>query len=267
MDMDMHVDMDMHLWTPCMWLCVWGSRMMQRCERLLRLLQLCSTAVAMHSTAHRHAFPRAHAPRALDEGAKIRLAQAGFAIPGMESAAQKGAKVCTQDAPCDFDAWSFVNSLALSPGGLLLLAFLAYRTGVAAFADETDGMGPTSRPVQDTPSAEQPAVPLSSRGEAGTRAGAQQPPVPAEPTGVRVDTADENDWLKQQAERSRARRQRSLRDFAARLRPVEDITGWSLATEDGMPKVDAFVFLAVVGAIQIALLSTLADVLVGAATP
>jgi len=244
-----------------------------RCVRLPWLLQLSSTAVAMHCTGRQalpraHARPRAHAPRALDEGTKLRLAQAGFAIPGMESAAQKGAKACTQDAPCDFDGWAFVNSLALTPGGLLLIALVAYRTGVAVFADEVDEAKPTNHTVVDTPPAEPPADPPVSRDDAGASAPPPQQLVSAEQASVRADAGDGNDWLKQQAERSRERRQRSLRDFAARLRPVEDITGWSLATNDGMPKVDAFVFLVVAGAIQIALLSALADVIVaGVATP
>ena len=135
------------------------------------------------------------------------LVQKGFAIPGMEEAGrqvQDTARLCTQEAPCDFDAWQFASSLALSPGGVVLVALFFYNIGTASF---------------------------------------------------------DEDALASQAERSQRRREAALRQFAARLRPLQDgPLGWRLVDGRGMPTGDAFVFLAVAVASQV----WLADLLLAA---
>merc|ERR1712187_490098 len=51
--------------------------------------------------------------------------------------------------------------------------------------------------------------------------------------------------LEEQAKRSRQRRNAQLRLFAERLRPLQDnpILGWRVVDDDGMPTIDAYVFL------------------------
>ena len=58
-------------------------------------------------------------------------------------------------------------------------------------------------------------------------------------------SAVDEDALAEQAARSRERRNKSLRAFAKRLRPLQESPlGWNLVDGDGMPTGDAFVFLA-----------------------
>lgn len=48
--------------------------------------------------------------------------------------------------------------------------------------------------------------------------------------------------LEERAERSRQRRNESVRGFAARLQPLQDTFGWQLIDGEGMPTADAWVF-------------------------
>ena len=76
---------------------------------------------------------------------------------------------------------------------------------------------------------------------------------------------DEDSWLVKQAERSRARRQERLRDLSARIKPVQDWFGWNLVDEkSGNPTVDAYVFLALAVAVQIAAVYALSDAVLDA---
>merc|ERR1719401_436692 len=58
--------------------------------------------------------------------------------------------------------------------------------------------------------------------------------------------------LEEQAKRSRQRRNAQLRLFAERLRPLQDnpILGWRVVDDDGMPTIDAYVFLVIAIAFQ-----------------
>ena len=68
-------------------------------------------------------------------------------------------------------------------------------------------------------------------------------------------------WLESQAERSRARREDRLRDLADRLEPVTEITGWKMRGADGLPTLDAYVFLGVAIAAQLLIVQALASAL------
>ena len=68
-------------------------------------------------------------------------------------------------------------------------------------------------------------------------------------------------WLEGQAERSRARREDRLRDLADRLEPVTEITGWKMRGADGLPTLDAYVFLGVAIAAQLLIVQALASAL------
>ena len=167
----------------------------------------------------------------LDYDAKLKLVQAGLAIPGMEAEGREASesissrlkaagvveigeersrtpvradaeRVCTQEAPCELDG-DLAKRLLLTPGPVVLLLAFAYSVGVAAF-----------------------------------------------------ETEDE-DWyekLEKRAERSRQRRREQQLDLARRLEPLQQTFGWSLVREeDGMPTLDAYVFLTVAVSAQLAL--------------
>lgn len=167
----------------------------------------------------------------LDYDAKLKLVQAGLAIPGMEAEGREASesissnlkaagvveigeerrapvptagseKVCTKEAPCELDG-DLARRLLLTPGPVVLLAAFAFSIGTAAF-----------------------------------------------------ETEDE-DWyekLEERAERSRQRRRERQLDLARRLEPLQQTFGWSLVREDdGMPTLDAYVFLAVAVSAQLAL--------------
>ena len=64
-----------------------------------------------------------------------KLAQKGFAIPGMEDVGREvegdaAARLCTQAAPCDFDAVASAISLLQTVGGaVLFVLFIAQVAG------------------------------------------------------------------------------------------------------------------------------------------
>lgn len=58
------------------------------------------------------------------------------------------------------------------------------------------------------------------------------------------EDADYIQRLERQAEKSRARRLARQRDLAKSLQPLEQLFGWSLVTDDGLPTSDAYVFFA-----------------------
>ena len=65
-------------------------------------------------------------------------------------------------------------------------------------------------------------------------------------------------WLEERAERSRNRRKERLRDLATRIQPLEGWFGWELVDKkSGNPTVDAYVFLAIAAALQVAFVLTL----------
>ena len=172
----------------------------------------------------------------MSDEAKSRLLQAGFAVPG-ETPVRivKTARECTRDAPCPFDsdvAWEMLKSLALTPGPILLLMILAYSIGVQAFGsedvDDARPLAPRTSPPP-TSGAEVRSSSLTDGVVGGDEGG-----------GV----GDESNWLAKQAERSKARRIERLRDLAKRIQPVQEITGWQLISTDGLPTLDAWVFLA-----------------------
>ena len=129
-----------------------------------------------------------------------KLAQKGFAIPGMEDVGREvkgdmAARLCTAQAPCDFDAPGAIVSLLQTVGGaVIFVLFIAQVAG---------------------------------------------------------STIDE-EALEEQAARSRARREKTLQDFAERLRPLQESPlGWTLVDDKGLPTGDAFVFLAIAIAAQL----------------
>ena len=126
-----------------------------------------------------------------------KLVQKGFAVPGMEELGREvkadNLARCTQAAPCDFDAASFLGSVLQTAGGAALFVLLLSQ----AFAFDEGA-------------------------------------------------------LQEQAARSQQRRERQLRAFAEKLRPLQDSQlGWRLVDEEGMPTADAFSFLAIAVGSQI----------------
>ena len=75
--------------------------------------------------------------------------------------------------------------------------------------------------------------------------------------GVAAFETEDEDWyekLEKRAERSRQRRREQQLDLARRLEPLQQTFGWSLVREeDGMPTLDAYVFLTVAVSAQLAL--------------
>ena len=154
---------------------------------------------------------------------KLKMVQAGLAVPGFKAEgaeaskdinrrleeagvrkkqASDSARTCTYDAPCELDGGDFLRSLALSPGGVVLLAAFAYTVGQRSFESEDDGW--TER-------------------------------------------------LERRAARSRERRIERQRDFARRLEPLQQLLGWPLVTEGGMPTAEAYYFLAAAVLLQLTL--------------
>lgn len=176
-----------------------------------------------------HTHARTRRPAMLTYEEKLRLVNAGLAVPGFEAEGRqvsrdissrlgrdreasagdsaRHARRCTRDAPCDIDG-DLVKRLALTPGPVLLLAAFAYSVGVRAFADED-----SERNID---------------GEWTAR-------------------------LERRAERSRSRRVAALRELARQLEPVQDAFGWRLVAADGQPTANAFVFVAVAAVVQVAL--------------
>lgn len=169
----------------------------------------------------------------LDE-TRSRLLQAGFAVPGgMSDQVPKlteQARQCTAEDPCPFDAdvaWGLFQSMALTPGPVILLLLVAYSVGVQAFSEETEE------------SDEQAERSRKHRQE--------------QLEDLSDDTAESGVWLAEQAERSRKRRQERLRDLSERIQPLEGWFGWELVDKkSGNPTIDAYVFLAIAAALQIA---------------
>jgi hypothetical protein len=191
----------------------------------------------------------------LDVDTKTRMATKGFAIPDYsdvaraaqdEAAAKAATKACTIDAPCDFGAyaWEQLGSLALSPGAVLLYAILAYSIGFEASKD-VDIMAAEQCDDKD----------IVKRGEQ-----------PEQQQEVKRSERRPLSPLQQQAERSQERKRAALRDLASQLRPVQDVTGWQLEDDEGLPRMDAYVFIALAAAVQLAVFSAVADALRGAPT-
>ena len=153
-----------------------------------------------------------------------------------------GERLCTLDEPCAFDAQTALELLsrvglttAVAVGVVVVLS--------AAMADVDD---------------EAADLADGGRSEAGGADGSLEQRV--EPTTSSGDgDADGIAWLEKQAERSRARRQSRLRELAERLEPVAEITGWTMRGADGLPTLDAFVFLGVAIASQLLLVLALAE--------
>ena len=86
---------------------------------------------------------RSRVPLAISYELGEKLARQGLAIPGFEDVAltQGGARaaerLCTIDAPCDFDVLAFLSSLVLSPAGIALVVLLSYSAGGAAADGQT----------------------------------------------------------------------------------------------------------------------------------
>jgi hypothetical protein len=170
----------------------------------------------------------------MSDETRSRLLQAGFAVPGgMSDQVPKlteQAHQCTADDPCPFDAdvaWGLFQSMALTPGPVILLLLVAYSIGVQAFSEETEE------------SDEQAERSRKRRQE--------------QLEDLSDDTAESGVWLAEQAERSRKRRQERLRDLSERIQPLEGWFGWELVDKkSGNPTIDAYVFLAIAAALQIA---------------
>jgi hypothetical protein len=170
----------------------------------------------------------------MSDETRSRLLQAGFAVPGgMSDQVPKlteQAHQCTADDPCPFDAdvaWGLFQSMALTPGPVILLLLVAYSVGVQAFSEETEE------------SDEQAERSRKRRQE--------------QLEDLSDDTAESGVWLAEQAERSRKRRQERLRDLSERIQPLEGWFGWELVDKkSGNPTIDAYVFLAIAAALQIA---------------
>ena len=170
----------------------------------------------------------------MSDETRSRLLQAGFAVPGgMSDQVPKlteQSHQCTADDPCPFDAdvaWGLFQSMALTPGPVILLLLVAYSVGVQAFSEETEE------------SDEQAERSRKRRQE--------------QLEDLSDDTAESGVWLAEQAERSRKRRQERLRDLSERIQPLEGWFGWELVDKkSGNPTIDAYVFLAIAAALQIA---------------
>ena len=170
----------------------------------------------------------------MSDETRSRLLQAGFAVPGgMSDQVPKlteQACQCTAEDPCPFDAdvaWGLFQSMALTPGPVILLLLVAYSIGVQAFSEETEE------------SDEQAERSRKRRQE--------------QLEDLSDDTAESGVWLAEQAERSRKRRQERLRDLSERIQPLEGWFGWELVDKkSGNPTIDAYVFLAIAAALQIA---------------
>jgi hypothetical protein len=170
----------------------------------------------------------------MSDETRSRLLQAGFAVPGgmldQVPKLTEQAHQCTADDPCPFDAdvaWGLFQSMALTPGPVILLLLVAYSIGVQAFSEETEE------------SDEQAERSRKRRQE--------------QLEDLSDDTAESGVWLAEQAERSRKRRQERLRDLSERIQPLEGWFGWELVDKkSGNPTIDAYVFLAIAAALQIA---------------
>lgn len=85
---------------------------------------------------------------AIPPDVKLKLAQGGLAIPGMEDAAREATaerlaasapaaeRLCTAAAPCAFDAGAFLSSAATVPLAVVALALIGGLAGATADDDE-----------------------------------------------------------------------------------------------------------------------------------
>jgi hypothetical protein len=150
---------------------------------------------------------------------KMRLVQAGLAVPGMSVEGREASRNITSTLRAagvyelgggsggDGDADVRRRAAGLSPGPTLLLLAFAYTLGTRAFSSDDDA------------------------------------------------------WverLERQAERSRRRRIERLEDLGRRLAPLQDAFGWKFVASNGQPTRDAYLFLALAAAVQIALVTALA---------
>ena len=199
----------------------------------------------------------------MSDETRSRLLQAGFAVPGgMSDQVPKlteQAHQCTADDPCPFDAdvaWGLFQSMALTPGPVILLLLVAYSVGVQAFSEETeesDEQAERSRKhrqeqLEDlSDDTAESGVWLAEQAERSRKRRQEQL------EDLSDDTAESGVWLAEQAERSRKRRQERLRDLSERIQPLEGWFGWELVDKkSGNPTIDAYVFLAIAAALQIA---------------
>ena len=190
---------------------------------------------------------------------KSRLLSAGFAVPGMDVPPRRVIEECTKDAPCEFDldvALEMAGSLALTPGPVLLLCILAFSIGEQAFGSED--LESSNRPISSSNTGGSSGDVGSEEGRLAINnldTGGGSSSTADEPTSG--DSGGGEGWLERLAARSRERRLARLRDLASRLAPVEGWTGWKLVSEEGLPTLDAFVFLAIAVAAQIFALDAL----------